>query len=54
MIALDLFAQYDDTEEDKKEIVFETHLTVIIRFLKLCTSLRKSKNNIKNCDSKVN
>lgn len=39
-LVLDLFKHYDDAEEDQKEIIFDGHLSVITRFLRLCKTLR--------------
>src|SRR3990167_10574051 len=41
-LILELFERYDNAEENKKEIIFDAHLSIIIRFLKLCRTLKKS------------
>lgn len=40
-LILELFKHYDNAEESKKEIMFSAYLSIIIRFLKLCRTLRK-------------
>jgi DNA-binding HxlR family transcriptional regulator len=46
-LILELFEHYDNAEENQKEMIFNTYLSIIIRFLKLCKTLREKK--LKNC-----
>lgn len=51
-LILELFDHYDKAEENQKEVIFDDHLSIIIKFLKLCRILRKRskiKNDKKNC-----
>ncbi len=41
-LILELFSNYDGAEEDQKEVIFDTHLSIIIRFLKLCKIFREN------------
>jgi DNA-binding HxlR family transcriptional regulator len=47
-LILELFEHYDNAEENQKETIFNAYLSIIVRFLKLCRSLRNQNIN-KNC-----
>lgn len=40
-LILELFTVYDESEENQKEVIFDAYLSIIIRFLKLCRTLRE-------------
>ena len=48
-LILELFNHYDKAEENQKEVIFDAHLSIIIRFLKLCRILRE-RAKVKNYD----
>ncbi len=41
-LILELFNHYK-AEENQKDVIFDAHLSIIIRFLKLCRNLRETK-----------
>lgn len=50
-LILELFNHYDKAEENQKDVIFDAHLSIIIRFLKLCRNLRETK--VKNDKSSI-
>lgn len=42
-LVLELFVNYDNTEKNQKEEIFDNRLSAIIRFLKLCKTLRNDQ-----------
>lgn len=53
-LILELFTVHDESEENQKEVIFDAHLSIIIRFLKLCRTLRERSQMTKitndNCE----
>lgn len=43
-LVLELFNNYDNADENQKEVIFDIHLSTIIRFLELCKTLRERIN----------
>lgn len=51
-LVLQLFSNYDNAEENKKETIFDIRLLAIVRFLKLCKTLRKRAEMTKSVQSR--